>query len=53
MGRLHDELKEAGYTGHDLELFLVRTVFCLFADDTDIFEPRDIFLWFGQYCLLG
>ena len=46
MGRLHDELKDAGYTGHDLELFLVRTVFCLFADDTGIFEPRDIFLEF-------
>ena len=46
MGRLHDELKAAGYTGHDLELFLVRTVFCLFADDTGIFEPRDIFLEF-------
>ena len=46
MGCLHDELKEAGYTGHDLELFLVRTVFCLFADDTGIFEPRDIFLEF-------
>ena len=30
----------------DLELFLVRTVFCLFADDTGIFEPRDIFLQF-------
>ena len=46
MGRLHDELKDAGYAGHDLELFLVRTVFCLFADDTGIFEPRDIFLEF-------
>ena len=32
--------------GHDLELFLVRIVFCLFADDTGIFEPRDIFLEF-------
>ena len=41
---LHDALKASGYTGHDLELFLVRTVFCLFADDTGIFEPRDIFL---------
>ena len=46
MGRLHDALKESGYTGHDLELFLVRTVFCLFADDTGIFEPRDSFLDF-------
>ena len=44
MGRLHDALKVSGYGGHDLEVFLVRTVFCLFADDTGIFEPRDIFL---------
>ena len=44
MGRLHDALEASGYSGHDLEVFLVRTVFCLFADDTGIFEPRDIFL---------
>ena len=44
MGHLHDALKQSGYTGHDLEQFLVRTVFCLFADDTGIFEPRDSFL---------
>ena len=44
MGRLHDALEASGYGGHDLEVFLVRTVFCLFADDTGIFEPRDIFL---------
>ena len=44
MGRLQDALEASGYGGHDLELFLVRTVFCLFADDTGIFEPRDIFL---------
>ena len=43
MGDLHDALKEAGYAGHNLERFLVRLVFCLFADDTGIFEPRDIF----------
>ena len=42
VGRLHDALDEAGYRGHDLERFLVRIVFCLFADDTGIFEPRDI-----------
>ena len=29
MGRLHDALKVSGYGGHDLEVFLVRTVFCL------------------------
>lgn len=44
VGKLHDALEEVGYTGHDLEQFLVRIVFCLFADDTGIFEPRDIFL---------
>jgi N-6 DNA Methylase len=38
MGELHDELKAAGYEGHDLERFLVRLVFCLFADDTGIFD---------------
>ena len=46
IAHLHDALKASGYDGHDLELFLVRTVFCLFADDTGIFEPRDIFLQF-------
>ena len=46
VGHLHDALDEAGYRGHDLERFLVRIVFCLFADDTGIFEPRDIFLDF-------
>ena len=45
MGRLHDSLFESGYRGHNLEQFLVRVVFCLFADDTGIFE-RDIFLDF-------
>ena len=46
MGRLHDTLKTSGYRGHDLERFLVRLLFCLFADDTGIFEPRDIFYTF-------
>ena len=42
VGHLHDALDAAGYRGHDLERLLVRIVFCLFADDTGIFEPRDI-----------
>ena len=46
VARLHDALKASGYGGRDLELFLVRTVFCLFADDTGIFEPRGVFLDF-------
>ena len=48
VGHLHDALSEAGYRGHELERFLVRIVFCLFADDTGIFEPRDIFLEFVE-----
>ena len=39
LGHLHDELQSAGYKGHKLERFLVRVLFCLFADDTHIFEP--------------
>lgn len=45
MGELHDELLASGYDGHDLELFLVRLIYCLFADDTGIF-PRDHFHYF-------
>ena len=48
VGHLHDVLKATGYKGRDLERFLVRVVFCLFADDTGIFEPRDIFLDFVE-----
>ena len=40
MGRLHDKLKLIGYEGHALEVYLVRLLFCLFADDTSIFERR-------------
>ncbi|MFG6120941.1 class I SAM-dependent DNA methyltransferase [Thalassobacillus sp. B23F22_16] len=40
MGELHDKLKAIGYAGHELEVFLVRLLFCLFADDTGIFEKN-------------
>ncbi len=40
MGKLHDALKAVGYDGHALELYLVRLLFCLFAEDTTIFEKR-------------
>lgn len=43
MGELHDALESAGYSGHDLERLLVRLLFCLFADDTGIFETRGLF----------
>lgn len=40
MGKLHDRLEEIGYTGHPLEVYLVRLLFCLFAEDTTIFEKQ-------------
>ncbi len=42
MGKLHDQMKAVGYEGHALELYLVRLLFCLFAEDTGIFE-RSLF----------
>src|ERR1039457_6736840 len=45
MGKLHDRLKEIGYSGHPLEVYLVRLLFCLFAEDTTIFNK----LQFQEY----
>ena len=45
MGKLHDKLEESGYEGQHLDVFLVRLLFCLFADDTAIFE-KDTFKHF-------
>jgi hypothetical protein len=45
MGRLHDQLKASGYEGHDLEVLLVRLVFCMFADDTGIFSKQSFRDW--------
>ncbi|MDO8811222.1 MAG: N-6 DNA methylase, partial [Gallionella sp.] len=43
MGKLHDALKASGYEGHPLEVLLVRLLFCLFAEDTGIFQPASAF----------
>ncbi len=40
MGKLHDRLEEIGYLGHPLEVYLVRVLFCLFAEDTTIFNKQ-------------
>lgn len=40
MGKLHDRLKEIGYKGHPLEVYLVRILFLLFAEDTTIFNKQ-------------
>jgi hypothetical protein len=47
MRDLHDALRASGYAaaggGHDLRVLLVRLLFCLFADDTAIFQPAGRF----------
>jgi len=48
MGKLHDQLKDVGYTGSPLEAYLVRLVFILFADDTTIFQKGIFFDYLEQ-----
>ena len=43
MGKLHNLLEESGYTGHALELLLVRLLFLLFGDDTGLWDERGLF----------
>ena len=45
LGDLHDALDAGGYKGHELERFLVRVLFCLFAQDTGIFERESFRLY--------
>ncbi len=40
MGKLHDRIEEIGYSGHPLEVYLVRVLFLLFAEDTTIFNKQ-------------
>lgn len=42
MADFHNEIAKTGYSGHELEVFLIRILFCLFADDTEIF-PKNSF----------
>jgi len=40
LARLHDVLEDGAYPKADLDRFLVRILFCLFAEDTGIFPPN-------------
>lgn len=44
MARLHEALLRSNFKGRDLEVFLTRLLFCLFADDTEIFGDNSMFL---------
>lgn len=45
MGSLYEELEGSGYDDHAASVFLVRTLFALFADDAGMF-PKDLFAEF-------
>ena len=45
LGDLHDSLRENGFEGHQLQVFMVRILFCLFAEDTGVFNPRQFVLY--------
>lgn len=44
MADLHDAVKDTGYAGKDLETYLVRLLFCLFADSTGLLGENSSFL---------
>ncbi len=43
ISKLHEALLRVKFKGHDLETFLTRLLFCLFADDTGIFGENNLF----------
>lgn len=49
LGELHDSLEAGGYSGHDLERFLVRVLFCLFAEDTGLIDRSAFTLYIENH----
>ncbi|MGP9684092.1 DNA methyltransferase, partial [Brachybacterium sp. AOP3-A1-3] len=45
MADLYEALSDSGYDDHDASVFLVRVLFCLYADDSGVWE-RDLFYEF-------
>ncbi len=48
MAEFHNAIATTGYSGHALEVFLTRVLFCLFSEDTGIFERRQFQLYIEQ-----
>ncbi|UKE50027.1 class I SAM-dependent DNA methyltransferase [Xanthomonas translucens] len=48
VSRLHQALLDSKFSGHDLEVFMTRLLFCFFADDTGIFGENGQFTRFVQ-----
>ena len=42
MAKLYEHLEATGYDEHQASIFLIRTLFCLYADDSGLWE-RDLF----------
>jgi len=42
ISRIHEALLRANFKGRDLEIFLTRLLFCMFADDTGIFGENNM-----------
>jgi len=40
MAKIHDAVLASGYNPHSLRQWLTRILFCLFADDTEVWEPN-------------
>ena len=40
IGKLFEAIKSSGFNEKDLEIFLTRIVYCLFAEDTGIFSAK-------------
>ncbi len=49
MADLHDAMEEGNYTGEELERLLVRLLFCLFAEDTGIFDTAQFELFIENH----
>ncbi|MDP8208562.1 MAG: hypothetical protein P9L92_18005 [Candidatus Electryonea clarkiae] len=49
MAGLHDAIAEGNYDAKSLERLLVRFLFCLFAEDTGIFEPSQFDLYIRNH----
>lgn len=43
VSKVHEALLRANFKGHDLEIFLTRLLFCMFADDTGVYGENNIF----------
>lgn len=46
LAKLKDALEDGGYPAHDLERFMVRVLFCLFAEDTGLLGEPDAFRFY-------